>query len=609
MLTRPFQARYVDSLLSQTSLDKDSDSPRKCLRESQIVKSEENVVKIMNALKNDFINPFSPDIEKERLYNVAFGCPLPNDIAENLLAVFESGAKLREIFFDRLDAEKDKTDLFFEPVKRVKWKSFCDTSKKVKVSAKGQTKDITVQRDILLAAKSQQENAGINIDKALCFPLAPVPLSMATSDGMRRKTAKSKLLSSALSSLIEKEAHLPEVEDRLQVTVIDLMALIRSMVKLPNTFQDLALQILSNISNRYHVIYFACETYRNRSIKNSERLVRGTSDKFIIRNGGIRLPSDFKRFLGNGDNKERLFEVIEEVLIDNRDLIGERVVYFARGSHCLKITREESSEIPELRTDHEGADTKIVYLVKHAATNAVREQHTTCVVRSSSGDIDIPIILLGCTSEEFMEIHIDNGTGKSRRLLDMNACSLSQEQKKALVGFHAFTGNDYVPCFFRKGKHLCWKHVKSSNVYIDVFARLGCQTDVPQDVCDKLEEYVCVLYGDKRCQSVNESRSTIFWRQIDKDKVPDLSILPPCKSSLQKHIQRANYVARIWRKAGDPMMMLEDPARHGWLPDLSTDWIQEAYPNDVAELLISTDDTTETSDFDREQSSDSDDGF
>ena len=108
-------------------------------------------------------------------------------------------------------------------------------------------------------------------------------------------------------------------------------------------------QILSSISNRYHVIYFACDTYRNCSIKNNERVVRGTSNKFIIRNGGIRLPSDFKRFLGNGDNKERFFEVIEEVLIDNRDLIGERVVYFVRGSQCLKIIREESSEIPELR--------------------------------------------------------------------------------------------------------------------------------------------------------------------------------------------------------------------------------------------------------------------
>ena len=46
------------------------------------------------------------------------------------------------------------------------------------------------------------------------------------------------------------------------------------------------------------------------------------------------------------------------------------------------------------------------------------------------------------------------------------------------------------------------------------------------------------------------------------------------------------------------MMILEDPARHGWLPELSTDWMQEAYPDDVAEQLISTDDANETSDFD-----------
>ena len=36
-----------------------------------------------------------------------------------------------------------------------------------------------------------------------------------------------------------------------------------------------------------------------------------------------------------------------------------------------------------------------------------------------------------------------------------SSCELSQEQKKALLGLHAFSGNDYVSCIFRKGKQLC----------------------------------------------------------------------------------------------------------------------------------------------------------
>ena len=71
----------------------------------------------------------------------------------------------------------------------VKWKGFTNASKKVKVTAGGRSKEITAQRDILgpLARKSQQYDAAINTDKALSFPLAPVPLTMATYDSKKER--------------------------------------------------------------------------------------------------------------------------------------------------------------------------------------------------------------------------------------------------------------------------------------------------------------------------------------------------------------------------------------------------------------------------------------
>lgn len=163
-------------------------------------------------LKNDFIDPFSTDLDHDKLYNLASGSYLPDDVAESLLSVKERGTLSRDTFFERLNSESANETLYFSPIKRVEWKSFTDVSKKLKVSTKGKSKEITVQRDILgiLAAKSQQQNAAINIDKALCYPLAPVPLSMATCDGIRRKTAKSKLFDAALRSLIENDAQFPD---------------------------------------------------------------------------------------------------------------------------------------------------------------------------------------------------------------------------------------------------------------------------------------------------------------------------------------------------------------------------------------------------------------
>ena len=75
--------------------------------------------------------------------------------------------------------------MYFSPISRVEWKGFTSVGKRVRISAGGKSKEVDAQRDILvlLAAKSQQHDAAINIDKALCYPLASVPLAMATCDG------------------------------------------------------------------------------------------------------------------------------------------------------------------------------------------------------------------------------------------------------------------------------------------------------------------------------------------------------------------------------------------------------------------------------------------
>ena len=145
-------------------------------------------------------------------------------------------------------------------------------------------------------------------------------------------------------------------------------------------------------------------TYTNRCIKSSERSLRGDSDRFVIRSGVVRIPVDFKTFLTNGDNKERMFEVIEEVWKENSGKIGERIVYFARGGTCTMITRTTTVDIEDLATDHEEADTKIAYLIQHAA-NTNHDKDIVCVVRSNSGDIDIPIILLGIELERNVHVY------------------------------------------------------------------------------------------------------------------------------------------------------------------------------------------------------------
>ena len=195
VLSRPFAAQFVNGLRNDTGLDKTTNNPRKCLGEVEIKKSEERVQKITYVLENQFINPFSTDLEQDKLYNLASGKPVRDDIADSLLTLEERGSTMMDDFGKRISSDKDGKMLFFDPITRARWKGFVDTGRKAKLTRKNESKDIKVQRDILglLAAKSQQQRASVNIHEALCYPLAPVPLSLATCDGARRKTANSKL--------------------------------------------------------------------------------------------------------------------------------------------------------------------------------------------------------------------------------------------------------------------------------------------------------------------------------------------------------------------------------------------------------------------------------
>ena len=86
-------------------------------------------------------------------------------------------------------------------------------------------------------------------------------------DGIRRKTAKSKLFDAALPSLIENDAQYPPNDQCAhRIYILDITAIIRSLVKVPNTFKDVALRLLSDIPMQYNIVYVACDTYKDRSI-------------------------------------------------------------------------------------------------------------------------------------------------------------------------------------------------------------------------------------------------------------------------------------------------------------------------------------------------------
>ena len=68
-LSRPFQAKYVEALLEMIAMA-DTDSHTKCLRKTEISKSEKRIAKLKDIFNNTFLNPFDSDIDVHKLYNM-----------------------------------------------------------------------------------------------------------------------------------------------------------------------------------------------------------------------------------------------------------------------------------------------------------------------------------------------------------------------------------------------------------------------------------------------------------------------------------------------------------------------------------------------------------
>ena len=102
------------------------------------------------------------------------------------------------------------------------------------------------------------------------------------------------------------------------------------------------------------------------------------------------------------------------------------------------------------------------------------------------------------------------------------------------------------------------------NDILSALESLG-QRGLSEEEYDQLERFVCQLYKSKVCTKVNEFRWFLY-----SNRAAEGESLPPTTGSLTLHIQRAHYVAMIWRKAGESHPRLPSPVDCGWEFDTTT---------------------------------------
>ena len=102
-----------------------------------------------------------------------------------------------------------------------------------------------------------------------------------------------------------------------------------------------------------------------------------------------------------------------------------------------------------------------------------------------------------------------------------------------------------------------------NDLFVKIITQLGDNWELSQQIKLVLERYVCRFYRSKK-DTLNVVRFDMFESKEKKGVMIDLSNLPPSQSALYFHMEKASYVARLWKLAGCPMLNPPSPIRSGW---------------------------------------------
>ena len=243
----------------------------------------------------------------------------------------------------------------------------------------------------------------------------------------------------------------------------------------------------------------------------------------------------------NGENKTRLIELIasyiDEFKVKVFNILRCSKILISLDNKCILITRTATNLDENLTSNQEEADSKVIL---HCC-RILREKNDLIVtLRSPSGDTDIVVLAVALLNQFKSNVILDDGNGKQRKIIRLSDIDIDDDLVKAMIGFHSFSGNDYVSSFFRKGKEKCWKLLEKTRKFQAAMEQAS-SPEVSSELYKLLEEYVCQIYG-YCCKSIDGVRYKIYTKKFKKEnKVIDMASLPPCSSVLRLHTMRSKY--------------------------------------------------------------------
>lgn len=530
-----------------------------------------NQIKSFIGIVNQNLNPFERSLNEDVLYNISTGQSVSENVTDFLINIEESGHTLREQFISERAVDSSR---FESPIKKNKILTFSNMAKKKQVRIMGKVQEVRMQRDLFGRLLGVSMDQKLDLEKVLTYPLTPVPLSLCHLDETICKTDKSVLLKS-LEGKIKTIA-----PSHIDIVIVDGFFILHTLKELPKTFGNISKKILQTFtkysSHRIDIIF---DRYFSPSIKDNEHILRSGNveqRQYHISGPNQVRPASFEVELKNNSFKEALISfLISHWSSDEMAPFFINKTVYLNYDVCYKYEENDGKVIQRIANElscerHEEADTKIIY---HVCQN---ENDCNILIRCS--DTDVLIIMLGNMQHmnSASNIYMNVGVGNNCRYINVSEMyrKVGNLFCSSLPGFHALTGCDYNPAFYRKGKKRPLKLLESSERYQKACSDLGDYRNNPS-VFMLLEEFICRVYGLKTINDVNKARFDMFTKTFKpkdvqfenfntKIKNYDSSNLPPCKSELHQQLLRAAYITSVWKNAHLTDSTNLQPVEHGW---------------------------------------------
>jgi hypothetical protein len=183
--------------------------------------------------------------------------------------------------------------------------------------------------------------------------------------------------------------------------------------------ESLFAMLTSNSSKRIDIVF---DIYKDISIKNAERSKRATGPVGITYKNilpGYQV-KNWSKILSVSANKTELvrFLVGQWKQEQYRDKLLNKTLYVTEEETCWKISSSEARVVPELRSNHEEADTRMVLHAKHAGGK--------CVIHSE--DTEVMILLIG-HAQNLGKCYLQMGNGSKRRIVGISRLLINWKGK------------------------------------------------------------------------------------------------------------------------------------------------------------------------------------